>query len=293
MHRMSLVWVVAFVLGALTAVAGRGAAAKTTAPWTAGSPGVVGAIREQKAFVTVVIVPLCHNDQIDCGGTKAGEPRNLSHNLYWGAVFGQRRYFERKGSGWDKVATRAGEGAILEEVVLRRRLARGAFGADGDVDAMVVLRAYDGDQIDRAVTDYYDLATRGGSVRVPELGTEPLAVSLVGYAGHNRLMDGTKLPPAPEAKVRAHLPTFVFACFSESWFKERLVEGGARPVGLTRGLMAPEGYVVEAAIRALAEEKSIADVRRSVVAAYARLQRVEEKKIGYLFSKLEEDDVAR
>ena len=89
--------------------------------------------------------------------------------------------------------------------------------------------------------------------------------------------------------VRAPLPTFVFACFSESWFKDGLTGGGARPVALTRGLMAPEGYVVEAAVRALAEERSITDVRRSVVAAYARYQRVEEKKIGYLFSKLDQD----
>ena len=47
-----------------------------------------------------VLVPLCDNDQIDCGSTRAGDPDDLGHNLYWGAVFGHKRFFSRKASSF-------------------------------------------------------------------------------------------------------------------------------------------------------------------------------------------------
>src|SRR5262245_50438317 len=51
-----------------------------------------------KPPVLYVVVPLCSNEQVDCGSTLAGRPGDLEHNLYWGAVFGARRFFERRAS---------------------------------------------------------------------------------------------------------------------------------------------------------------------------------------------------
>src|SRR6185436_197968 len=50
-------------------------------------------------LVVYVVVPLCSNQQIDCGSVIAGRPGDLAHNVYWGAVFGDRRFLARKGSG--------------------------------------------------------------------------------------------------------------------------------------------------------------------------------------------------
>ena len=52
-------------------------------------------IHSGKPLVVHVTVPLCSNTQIDCGSAVAGDPDRLETNLYWGAAFGHRRFFDR------------------------------------------------------------------------------------------------------------------------------------------------------------------------------------------------------
>src|SRR5215468_7908259 len=71
-------------------------------------------VRALKPLVVYVVVPLCSNAQIDCGSPVAGRPGDLEHNVYWGAVFGARRFFERRGSGWERVEVARGDRVFLE-----------------------------------------------------------------------------------------------------------------------------------------------------------------------------------
>src|SRR5687767_4663385 len=71
--------------------------------WSEAFPEISGDVRAGRPLVTVVVVPLCSNAQIDCGSSVAGRPGDLRTNLYWGAVFGAKRFFDRKTSGWQQV----------------------------------------------------------------------------------------------------------------------------------------------------------------------------------------------
>jgi hypothetical protein len=239
-------------------------------------------------LVIHVLVPLCDNDQIDCGSTRAGDPDDLEHNLYWGAMFGQKRYFGRKSSTFKLLSTETLEGARLERVIYSKKVPGKPFGREGEVDLLVVLDAYRGDAIDQAVDDFYLEAERGARVDDPrDESAEPtLRVDVVGWAGHNRMMDGKEPPPRAKPSERRPIPSFVLACRSAAWFEAPLKERGSTPLVLTRDLMAPEGYVVEAVALGLGAAEPRTELRRRAVAAYAKWQKIEEKTAGSIFAKL-------
>jgi hypothetical protein len=168
------------------------------------------------------------------------------------------------------------------------------WGRPGDVEQLVVLRAIHGEHIDDAVRDFYRFATQGAELTFVEQGVERrVTVHVAGYAGHNRLMDGVSLqqivgadrsssspPPAPVA-----LPSFVFACRSAPYFSAALRDAGSDPLVMTRDLMAPEGYVIEAMARGLGDRAAPSELRQRVVAAYARWQRIPERTAGTIFDR--------
>ena len=103
------------------------------------------------------------------------------------------------------------------------------------------------------------------------------------------MMDGKKAPPAlaEDDKRRKPIPSIILACDSRSYFREPLEARGSYPIVLTRDLMAPEGYVLEAAVEGLARNEPRKNVRKRVVAAYAKWQRIEEKTAGSIFASLD------
>ena len=229
-------------------------------------------VRSGRPFVVSVVVPLCDNTQINCGSGIAGRPRGLAHNLYWGAIFGARRFFDRPNSGYERVEiTQSDE--VLERVVYRRWIAGSRWGVGPDVEQLVVLQAIDGARIDDAVKRFWSLATEGGTLKLDDGGrVREERIHIAGYAGHNRLMDGKTLPPMPD--LFAPLPSFVLACYSEEYFGASLRAAGSAPVVTTKALMAPEGYVIEATVRALGDHEDDRGVRAAVTAAYAKWQRL-------------------
>ena len=54
---------------------------------------------------------------------------------------------------------------------------------------------------------------------------------------------------------------------------------------MTRDLMAPEGYAVEAVVDALGDNVSAREIRARVVRAYARWQRIPEKVASTIFAR--------
>jgi hypothetical protein len=264
--------------------------AKVAEAWSAVDARITADLGQGKPFVVVVIVPLCDNEQIDCGSPIAGRPRDLAHNVYWGAAFGHRRFFERKGSGWTRVELAPARGEILERAVYRRRISRAPWGgaADETAEQIVVLEAIDGAQIDQAVKRFWGLATGGGQVRWKDgEAAREERIHAVGYAGHNRMMDGLKFPAAAlPGPTRKPIPSFVMACSSEPYFSPSLRLAGSEPIVMTRSLMAPEGYVVDAIARALGENLPRGEVRARAALAYAHWQRLSSRAASSVFAKL-------
>ncbi|MCP3061130.1 hypothetical protein LXT21_20320 [Myxococcus sp. K38C18041901] len=223
-----------------------------------------------------VFVPLCDNALIDCGRAPAGAPRALETNLYWGAMYGAERYLSRA-PGFKVVSREPGpEGSVvLRELVLERTPAK------GERPVRLRLHAYAGDAIDTALEDF--LRAAAGASRA----------DLLVWAGHDRLMD--REPPQvkapPDATPR---PVVVLACMSEQYFGPVLKALGASPIALTRTLMAPEAYLLEALATTVArhgptEPKAL---RAALVDAYARYQRISPRAAGSVFSKLPTSQVA-
>ena len=86
------------------AVASRFApAAGEAETWSSAYPRIAERVRASGVLTVHLLVPLCHEDQIACGGQRAGAPGDLEHNLYWGAVFGARTFLTRKRSAFTVV----------------------------------------------------------------------------------------------------------------------------------------------------------------------------------------------
>jgi hypothetical protein len=295
-HRvLSLLGLAGALAIAPSAVVGQAEAAPTAAattqaedprdaPWAPVSSPTYARVKTTGSLVVHVHVPLCDNDQIDCGSQRAGDPDDLEHNLYWGAVFGQKRFFSRKASSFEKVSVEAGTGPLLERAVFRKTIGGKRWGREADVTLWVVFDGYRGDAIDGVVDGLYREAEHGGEVTV-KLGDASvvLPVDVVGYAGHNRMMDGKKPPAREEEREGASIPSFVLACYSTEYFEKPLARRGSTLLLGTRALMAPEGYVVDAVVQGLGERASPKDLRRRAISAYAKFQRIEEKVAGRIF----------
>ena len=261
-----------------------------SAGWARWAPGVVADIRAGRPLVIRVVVPLCSNEQIWCGAGFAGQPGKPATNLYWGAIFGARRFLERKRSVWSRLELSKGDGVVLERAVYRREVAASRWGLSRaePVEQIAVLEAIHGSSIDDAVRRFWQAATRGGDISFHDGGTERSArIHAMGYVGHNRLMDGIVFPPRlPAASNPARpIPSFVLACNSEGYFTRALTSAGSTPLVMTRTLMAPEGYVVDAVLRGLGENASPTELRRRAVRAYAAWQRIPERQAGAVFAR--------
>lgn len=261
--------------------------AKPRPRWSEGA-SVDASIAGGAPLVLWVVVPLCSNDQIDCAGEKAGEPRNLERNLYWGAIFGQKRFFERDKSPWQKLSdeldpTEGKDAGELERVAYKRDVDGAPWGRTEKVEQIVVLSAFAGDRIDDAVGAFYKAAAYGREVTIHTPDERRLAVTVAGYAGHDRLMDGLELPTEPAEPAPGAIPSFVFACYSKTYFGPALSRIGSKPLVLTKALMAPEGYVVDAAALALGAGAPREDVVEKVVQTYAKWQRVERNVAAPMF----------
>jgi hypothetical protein len=235
------------------------------------------AVEKGGPLVIWVVVPLCDNDQIDCGSDAAGSPRDLKRNLYWGAVFGHKRFFERDNSIWEKLSDETdgfGDSGELERVSYRRMTGGSPWGRKDDIEEIVVLSAYAGDRINDAVMTFWKAASSGAMVTIHTPDPRKLQVGVVGYAGHDRLMDGVELPSEPKTTSADAIPSFVFACYSKKYFKPSLDRVGSETLAMTKALMAPEGYTVDAMARALGDNRPRSAVVRQVVESYAKWQRI-------------------
>lgn len=252
----------------------------SSSAWSSSKDNTYKAVHTSGNLVIHVYVPLCHNDQVDCGSSLAGEPDNLKHNLYWGAAFGQKRFFRRKSSKWTEVTVEKGSGNVLERAVYRRSFPGEPWGREAPITAWVVFDALHGDAIDEAIDGLYREAAGGGVLKLNDGEERVMPINVVGYAGHNRMMDGKE---APATKGKAAIPSFVFACYSRSYFEDELKQRGSTMLLSTQALMAPEGYVVDALVTALAQNAPRGELREATASAYATWQKISLKTAKRMF----------
>ena len=231
-----------------------------------------------KPIVVHVVVALC--DNINQGivpvSKKLGNGQNPDSNLYWGALYGIRTHFPRA-AGWTKLRIDAPtDGRILDRSVF----CTAVFRNKNPVSVYVIADAWDGAYIRDATQNFLVMAA-GRSPKTFEVVHGHLPVTLfaggashlVAYVGHNYLMEDA-LPPGMPANADA-LPrsAVVLACASKFFFIDHIETAGAHALLLTTGLMAPEAYTLDAAIRSWVSLGTTDAVVEAAAMAYHRYQK--------------------
>ena len=198
-----------------------------------------------------------------------GNGQDPKNNLYWGALYGVKSYFSRH-ADWEKIASEVERGPHqLDYVEFQLK--------DTTTPVSIKAEAWDGAHMDKAISRFYGLFSDRSS-----------AEDLIVFVGHNGLMDIFIVKPVVTAATKSYnlerdRKAIILACNSSQYFETTLHDIGVEPYVLTKGLMAPEAYSLEAAIKSWARGGSAHDARLAAAKSYARFQKIPEKNARWLF----------
>lgn len=224
-----------------------------------------------------LFVPLCDNENqgIVPVPARIGNGQDPRSNLYWGAGYGVRNFFDKKKQAWKLIAESKvpEEPKILERLLFYRKFNSGA-------EVCLVADAYDGAEMETCIREFLQ-SLAGKKVNhwdLPDSETmSGVSIAMHGNAdlmilnGHNGLMDtSVELIKNEDGREK---DAMVIACASYGYFEPYLDAAGGYPLLTTTNLLAPEAYVVEAAISDWARLKSGPDVHHAAGVAYNTYQK--------------------
>lgn len=229
-----------------------------------------------------VIVALCDNEYQGIVPVPAslGDGDDPQTNLYWGAGYGVKSFFKRS-KDWALISeTRNPRPAVLERCVFKLK----------GQDVYMVADAYRGREIRQSIIDFLSYAAGVSSEPVEIVwNSKHLSLNggggsdLIAYVGHDGLMD-FQLAEYPQQADEHPRDAIILACASKSYFDKPLRRTGANPLLWTTGLMAPEAYVLKAAVDGWLLHESGEQVRRRAAQAYNQYQSCGMKAAMNLFS---------
>lgn len=230
--------------------------------------------------VAYVIVALCDNVNQGIVPVPAalGNGEDPARNLYWGARFGVRTHFNASRE-WRAVSVVENPAPkVLERVVYKHKT----------LDAYFVADAYRGAEIKQATVDFFNVASGNLNPTFEDGGKtyglgRGAAAHLVAYVGHDGLMD-FHLPALPERRDDVSRDAVILACISKRYFAPGLKASGARPLVWTTNLMAPEAYVLKAALDGWLAGEDGEQVRLRAAKAYDKYQNCGLKAAQGLFA---------
>ncbi|MBL8000796.1 MAG: hypothetical protein JNL05_02435 [Flavobacteriales bacterium] len=225
-----------------------------------------GLARSQPPTIHVTVA-LCDNVHQGIVPVPAalGNGQDKDRNLYWGAAYGVRTWFDRS-KAWERVKVPTTAPAhVLERCVWRHR----ATGA------VLVADAWDGRYIAEATGAFLDQAGGHAPLTVNDGRADHAlggGADVHAYVGHDGLMDFAA-PPVKAPADSALRRTIILACISQRYFREPVRATGASPLLWTTGLMAPEAYTLEAALNTWLAKGDDAAVREAAASAYHTWQK--------------------
>ncbi len=220
-----------------------------------------------------VIVALCDNTYqgIVPVPKELGDGQNLRTNLYWGALYGVKTYFNNSPE-WEKVVSikpKTDSNHILERVVFKH----------AKENVYMVADAYDGRHIHPAITDFVNSAKecRHDTLIIENLKdtlTLPIygGADLLVYIGHNGLMD----KPLAEISGRCGQNTkdiIALCCVSKYYFSNIFSQQEVNPLVWSTGLMAPEAYILHGALNGWVAKESPGDISERAAESYSKYQK--------------------
>lgn len=226
-----------------------------------------------------ILVALCDNKYQGIVPVPAaiGNGQEPQNNLYWGAGYGLKTYFNKQ-KEWQLVQTyKKPQSFVLERIVYKHKIK----------DIYIVADAYDGQYIKNTIQDLFNFSA-GHDKQLIQLASQQIAIggaaNLVIYVGHNGLMDWSlnnifnkaKIPVVSmeQRSLQANRQVAVFACKSQQYFSKPLAATGISPAILTTHYMAPEGYVVYALVEGYTNNLTKKTIHLNVAKAYSKYQKL-------------------
>ena len=223
---------------------------------------------EPELLVAHVQVLLCDNDNqgIVPVPTALGNGTDPEHNLYWGALYGVKAFF-RASPNWTLLSCGPGpREEILERCVFEHKSG----------DAVVVADAWQGDAGQAFLNAFAKAAAGLVNQTLPLEDGRLVGLSgtadLIGWVGHNLLMDGLVPETAVNTDGRMR-QVVILGCAAKSWFGPLLTRAKANPLLWTTGLMAPEAYTLDAALNAWAKAEPATEIALQAARIYASYQK--------------------
>jgi len=283
-RRSGLLWLVYFSL-----VVAAVASCASPNPARTPAPATHAQVQVEKAAVnsvSVIHVFVALADNVNQGivpvSATLGNGDDAQRNLYWGAAFGVKTFFS-KHKNWEVVDCETGpdDGQfIIERCVFKRR----------DREVFLVADAYRGSEIQRATQTFLQAASGyPGETLSRSVGSKTYSLhlngsaGLIAYAGHDGLMD-FKLTAPPRKRDNEERAAIILACASKNYFADLLRRTGARPLLWTTNLMAPEAYILAAAIDGWLQKETDEQIRIRAAKAYNQYQNCGERSANNLFA---------
>ena len=218
-----------------------------------------------------VFVALCDNKYqgIVPVAENIGNGQNAATNLYWGAAYGVKTFFN-KSNEWKLIETKKDPAQHIPERLLFKHKRKNIY---------LLADAYDGQYIKQTTIDFLLACSGKGMTMIKHGDTEiPFggASDILAYVGHDGLMDFS-LDEEFEKEDDENRKAVMLACISKKYFSAHLKATGAQPLLWSTGLMAPEAYVLHDALNKWIETGDAAQTRNAAASAYSKYQRCSMK----------------
>ena len=236
-----------------------------------------------KSFAQVrtihVFVALCDNEHqgIVPVPKSIGNGKDAKNNLYWGAGYGIKTYFQFKTRGWKLVKTiKANNPFILERLLFKHI----------NKEVYLLADAYDGEKIKDCIEDLLKSANGQVPVKIEHESGELNfggAADLLAYIGHDGLME-FQVDVKYNSSVNKSQDIIILACYSKSYFSPEIKKTKARPILWTTHLMAPEAYTLKAAIDGWILNETGVEIEERAAQEYHKYQKCGIKGARNLFT---------
>lgn len=228
--------------------------------------------------VVHVFVALCDNEHQSIVKVPAaiGDGKVPAQNLYWGCAYGVKSYLQKSPFWQLDAAIENPRPHVLERCVFRHRTD----------STLLVADAFDGERID-VCTRMYLRACAGLPTDFFIYNGDSIACTgsadLIAYVGHNGFAD---FQYRDTISIDSTFPrdALALACYSRNSFLPLIEKGGARPILFTKGFMAPEAYILEAAVEAWRTGQDTSAIQEAAAQAYHKFQKCSLKSAQNLFT---------
>ncbi len=213
-----------------------------------------------------VLVALCDNIHQGIVPVPAsmGNGQDPKSNLYWGAAYGIKTYFQNS-KEWQLLEQKPIDSSILERLIFKH----------STKNVYLIADAYNGKEIKQATKDFlqYSAGHQKNTVHVDEKQIASHGnANLIAYIGHDGLMDFS-ISETYNAADKKQRDVIILACYSQHYFQPHLQQSNVNPVLWTTGLMAPEAYSLHDALSGYVLDETNSEIQLRAAKAYSKYQK--------------------